>query len=216
MHGLCHGTNVYCDNNCFEFLWICVLISFIQPKKSVWIFLAHCHSIVLCFNQARPSHIQYEVSNLATLIKDLHFIDGLRLFWYFCMELYWYFCRIFFAANTFVPQSFSDSIHLFLESGFPCSRHNIHRLSWFISSLWIIMLGRNISYLSQVQQFLHSCPNPASTIIIPPATKLGGVYWIQPVCLSVCLSVCPLTFSCPPCSIYSSRWILSIFGTNDQ
>ena len=28
-------------------------------------------------------------------------------------------------------------------------------------------------------------------IIIPPATKLGGVYWIHPVCLSVCLSVCP-------------------------
>ena len=57
-------------------------------------------------------------------------------------------------------------------------------------------------------------------IFIPPATKLGGVYWIQPVCLSVrlsvCLSVCPLTFSCPPCSIYSSGWILSIFGTNDQ
>ena len=26
--------------------------------------------------------------------------------------------------------------------------------------------------------------------IIPPATKLGGVYWIQPVCLSVRLSVC--------------------------
>ena len=58
-----------------------------------------------------------------------------------------------------------------------------------------------------------------SALIIPPATKLGGVYWIQPVCLSVCpsvrLSVCPLTFSCPPCSIYSSWWILSIFGTND-
>ena len=57
-------------------------------------------------------------------------------------------------------------------------------------------------------------------LIIPPATKLGGVYWIQPVCLSVCpsvrLSVCPLTFSCPPCSIYSSGWILSIYGTNDQ
>ena len=26
------------------------------------------------------------------------------------------------------------------------------------------------------------------------------------VCPSVCLSVCPLTFSCPPCSIYSSWW----------
>ena len=56
--------------------------------------------------------------------------------------------------------------------------------------------------------------------IIPLATKLGGVYWIHPVCLSVRLSVCPsvclLTFACPPCSIYSSGWILSIFDTNDQ
>ena len=30
--------------------------------------------------------------------------------------------------------------------------------------------------------------------IIPSATKLGGVYWIQPVCLSVC----PLTFRVRP------------------
>ena len=51
-------------------------------------------------------------------------------------------------------------------------------------------------------------------IFIPPATKLGGVYWIHPVylsvypsarpyvCLSVCLSVrlsvCPLTFRVRP------------------
>ena len=38
--------------------------------------------------------------------------------------------------------------------------------------------------------------------IIPPATKLGGVYWIHPVCLSVrlsvCLSVCSLTFRVRP------------------
>ena len=34
-------------------------------------------------------------------------------------------------------------------------------------------------------------------VIIPSATKLEGVYWIQPV-LSVCLSVCPFTFSCRP------------------
>ena len=42
----------------------------------------------------------------------------------------------------------------------------------------------------------------------------GGI--LDSACLSVRLSVCPLTFSCPPCSIYSSGWILSIFGTNDQ
>ena len=35
-------------------------------------------------------------------------------------------------------------------------------------------------------------------IFIPPATKLGGLYWIHPVCLSVCLSVCPLTFRVRP------------------
>ena len=39
-------------------------------------------------------------------------------------------------------------------------------------------------------------------IFIPPATKLGGVYWIHPVCLFVCLSVCPsvclLTFRVRP------------------
>ena len=39
-------------------------------------------------------------------------------------------------------------------------------------------------------------------VFIPPATKLGGVYWIHPVCLSVCpsvcLSVCPLTIRVRP------------------
>ena len=54
-------------------------------------------------------------------------------------------------------------------------------------------------------------------LFIPTATKLGGVYWIHPVCLSVCPSVClSVNLSCPPCSIYSSGWILSIFGTNDH
>ena len=50
------------------------------------------------------------------------------------------------------------------------------------------------------QQFLYPPPPP------PP-----------PVCLSICPSVClSVNLSCPPCSIYSSRWILSIFSTNDQ
>ena len=45
-------------------------------------------------------------------------------------------------------------------------------------------------------------------------TPRNEVYWIHPVCLSVCLFV---KLSCPPCSIYSSGWwILCIFGTNDQ
>ena len=38
-------------------------------------------------------------------------------------------------------------------------------------------------------------------------------YSHTPVRQSVCLSV---NLSCPSCSIYSSGWILSIFGTNDQ
>ena len=32
----------------------------------------------------------------------------------------------------------------------------------------------------------------------PPTTKLGGVYWIHPVCLSVCPSVCLLPFCVRP------------------
>ena len=45
-------------------------------------------------------------------------------------------------------------------------------------------------------------PEVRMGIFIPPATKLGGVYWIHPVCLSVrlsvCPSVCPLTFRVRP------------------
>ena len=39
-------------------------------------------------------------------------------------------------------------------------------------------------------QWVNQYQSQCSTIFIPPATKLGGVYWIQPVCLSVCPSVC--------------------------
>ena len=55
-------------------------------------------------------------------------------------------------------------------------------------------------------------------IFIPPATKLGGyIGFTLSVRLSVCLSVClSVNLSCPPCGIYSSGWILSIFGTSDQ
>ena len=51
------------------------------------------------------------------------------------------------------------------------------------------------------------------TFLYPP-NEVRGVYCIHPVCLSVYLSVClSVNLSCLPCSIYSSRWILSIFGT---
>ena len=47
--------------------------------------------------------------------------------------------------------------------------------------------------------FVNSWIHPF--VFIPHATKLGGVYWIHPVCLSVRLSVCPLTFRvCPVAS----------------
>ena len=47
--------------------------------------------------------------------------------------------------------------------------------------------------------------------LYPPATKLEGGY--IGFTLSVCLSV---NLSCPPRSINSSGWILSMFGTNDH
>ena len=57
--------------------------------------------------------------------------------------------------------------------------------------------------------------SPATWTFYTPRNKVrgGGVYWIHPVCLSVCLSI---NLSCPPCSIYSSGGILFIFGTDDQ
>ena len=77
--------------------------------------------------------------------------------------------------------------------------------------LWIKVAKAIYDTTSVLYSGLH-VPG-AFLIIIPPATKLVGVYWIHPVCPSVRLSV---NISCPPCSIYSSGGILSIFGTNDQ
>ena len=55
--------------------------------------------------------------------------------------------------------------------------------------------------------------NAVRGVYLYPGNEVRGVYWIHPVCLSVCLFV---NLSCQPCSIYSSGWILSIFGTNDS
>ena len=41
-----------------------------------------------------------------------------------------------------------------------------------------------------IEFILTHWPLENVAVIIPPATKLGGVYWIHPVCLSVRLSVC--------------------------
>ena len=51
-----------------------------------------------------------------------------------------------------------------------------------------------VGWLGILNAELHG----ATKLIIPPATKLEGVYWIHPVCLSVCPSVCPLTFLVRP------------------
>ena len=56
----------------------------------------------------------------------------------------------------------------------PVARQDISMVS-DVSSLMFPSLPRNINQ---------------ATLVIPPATKLGGVYWIQSVCLSVCPSVC--------------------------
>ena len=59
-------------------------------------------------------------------------------------------------------------------------------------------------------------PDKLQLLLYPPSThppESVGVYWIHPVCPSVCPSVClSVNLSCPPRSIYSSGWILSIFG----
>ena len=56
---------------------------------------------------------------------------------------------------------------------------------------WTMMGKLNHHWSQDMEEYTHP-------IIIPLATKLGGVYWIHPVCLSVCLSVCPLTFRVRP------------------
>ena len=43
---------------------------------------------------------------------------------------------------------------------------------------------------------IHKCRASWTSITIPPATKLGGI--LDSPCLSVCLSVCPLTFRVRP------------------
>ena len=92
----------------------------------------------------------------------------------------------------------------------------------------LIELGQHIEASTKFPKFSRH-------FFIPSATKLGGVYWIHrpsvrpslppsvrpslppSVRRSVRPSVCPsVNLSCPPCSIYSSGWILSIFGTNDH
>ena len=53
---------------------------------------------------------------------------------------------------------------------------------WNLSCIWLVRKVSNHNLGFQLQ------------LLYPPATKLGGVYWIHPVCLSVC----PLTFHVRP------------------
>ena len=41
-------------------------------------------------------------------------------------------------------------------------------------------------------------PTETTWVCYTPHNEFRGVYWIHPVCLSVCPSVCPLTFRVRP------------------
>ena len=68
-----------------------------------------------------------------------------------------------------------------------CSTWKINTYTCMLYAYWLVHIVQHWNVL-----FAFMC------IIIPPATKLGGVYWIHSVCQSVCLSVCPLTFRVRP------------------
>ena len=55
-----------------------------------------------------------------------------------------------------------------------------------------------------------------TTNYTPTQRSCWGVYWFHSVRPSVCPSVRPSRIPFPLYSIYSSAWILSIFGTNYQ
>ena len=81
-----------------------------------------------------------------------------------------------------------------------------------------------VNKIKQIVPFSHTTHLKSDVYLYPRnEVRGGGVNWIHPVCF--CPSVCPsvrlilclsVNLSCPPCSSYSSGWILSIFGTNDQ
>ena len=99
------------------------------------------------------------------------------------------------------------------------------------STLYLSNINSTL-YLSNIKIVWPSALWYKSRIILtwflyPRNEVRGGI--LDSPCLSVCLSVCPsvrlsvclsvclsVILSCPPCSIYSSGWNLSIFGTNDQ
>ena len=85
-----------------------------------------------------------------------------------------------------------------------------------------ISIEREAADVSGIKQIVNGVTSnvnmPLTHLVIPSQQSYGGyIGFTLSVCLSVCPSVClSVNLSCPPCSIYSSGWILSIFGTNDQ
>ena len=127
--------------------------------------------------------------------------------------------------NTHVHLKFLYLCPIPLETIFPCLTSPNKPVMYVLcsKSCWLQPLDCLLRVsLLHIQGSTH-CLVVFSCIIQPfnytPRNEVSGGI-LDSACLSVCpsvrLSVCPLTFSCPPCSIYSSWWILSIFGTNDQ
>ena len=73
------------------------------------------------------------------------------------------------------------------------------------------LLIKDYSHISQGQMSWYYYIMDYRCVSIPPHNEVvGGIL------VSLRPSVRPSRVPCPLCSIYSSGWILSIFGTNDQ
>ena len=86
----------------------------------------------------------------------------------------------------------------------------------YIQVVSIVSLCKLTNGFLLVATFLtkHSCIISCSSFYTSNKMKLFGVgvvFWF----LSICLSICPSRMQCMLCKAYSSRWILSMIGTND-
>ena len=89
------------------------------------------------------------------------------------------------------------------------SCHDAHFFKWvvFITASITTSDSNYSKVMCNFQQWLY-----------PPNNEVVGGYigFTPSVRLSVRPSVRPSRLPCPPCNIYSSGWILSIFATNDH
>ena len=106
-------------------------------------------------------------------------------------------------SGNFIPQNLWPPWLRFCDFFYVCCFHLSHLGHWeiglnrretcqfecFIASfnLFKVLQG---SFLNEYWHML-TFPTGKYRLIIPPAKKLGGVYWNHPVRLSVCLSVRP-------------------------